>query len=63
MRNKKWTGALISLGFFLISCGGVNFSLVPPMKPLVEKTVSGTGENKILLIVTHLIFIVACDCE
>lgn len=50
MRTAKRFLLLIVMSFLLSQCGGVNFNLIPPVRPLEEMTVSGTGDSKILLI-------------
>lgn len=50
MRTAKRFYLLIAMLFLLPHCGGVNFNLVPPIRPLEEMTVSGTGDSKILMI-------------
>ena len=39
-----------SLAMIVAGCGGLNVSLLPETKPLVEQTLEGTGNPKILLI-------------
>src|ERR1700690_130572 len=41
---------IASLAMILTGCGGVHLSLLPETKPLVEQTLEGNGDHKILLI-------------
>ena len=41
---------IASLAMILTGCGGLHLSLLPETKPLVEQTLEGNGDHKILLI-------------